>query len=111
MTLVFCFAGQTIFAQESSDTNTETASKVDLKKDDLIKKYSWTKSFFDNTTSPVIAVKEMLSVAGTDYVLIETKDSKTMYDSDGKRYCADSAELNCIEFYKLKPGILTWNQS
>ncbi len=110
MMLAFCFNLQSVVAQEVAADKAE-ASKGDPKKDELIKTYAWTKPHFENTATPVLAIKQMQSAEGHEFVLIESEDSKTLYDTSGKQYCADHAQLDCVDFYKLSPSDLTWKRS
>ncbi len=99
---LFCLMSQIGLAQEKVDITEDPI------KDELIKTYSWTKAFFENTAEPVVYLSEMENESGHQYVLIESKNAKTLYDTNGKQYCADHSELSCVEYYKLSEGKLSW---
>lgn len=103
--MTLCFASQTTYAQDKAE------SVEDPIRDQFVKTYAWTKAFFENTSEPVVAMKKMQTAEGHEYLLMESKASRTLYDISGKQYCTDNAKLDCIEFYKLKDGDLAWERS
>lgn len=103
--LCFFFFNQTGYAQENTD------AKKDPIKEKFVKAYDWTKAHFENTAKPIVSMKQMQTVEGHEYVLIETEATKTLFDKSGKQYCTDHSELNCVEFYKLSAGDLIWKKS
>lgn len=108
--LAFFSICQLGYSQETvKEAATET--KAELDKQELINSYSWMKTHFENTSNPVVSVKEMQAEGGANFIFVESKDSKIMFDSDGKRYCTDSKDFSCMEFYKLNEGSLSWARS
>jgi len=103
--LSFCLCTQVVFGQDNAD------SKEDPIKEQFVKAYSWIKPYFEDAAKSIISIKQMQTVEGHEYILVESEASKTLYDTSGKQYCADHAELNCVEFYKLSEGKLTWKKS
>ncbi len=103
----FCQLG---FSQETVKEAT-IKTEAELDKQELIDAYSWMKTHFEDTANPVVAVKEMQAEGGANFIFVEFKDSKIMFDSDGKRYCVDSKDFSCMEFYKLNEGSLSWARS
>lgn len=105
-----CLMAQSSTAQqvEVLDNQKEVVEKTDKAK--LLKKYTWLSTHLKKMTK-VKAIAEMRHKEHKDFVIIETTDSKIMYDSNGKTYCTESPELNCTEYYKLTPGKLKWRQS
>lgn len=105
LVLSFCLCSQVVFGQDNTD------SKEDPIKEQFVKAYSWTKPYFEDASKSIVSIKQMQTVEGHEYILVESEATKTLYDTSGKQYCADHAELNCVEFYKLNEGKLTWKKS
>lgn len=101
----FCLVSYCSYAQDKID------AKEDPIKDQFVKAYAWTKIHFDNKSEPLVSLKQMKSAEGHEFILVESKTSKVLYDTTGKQYCADHVGLNCIEFYKLSESDLTWSKS
>jgi hypothetical protein len=97
----------------SQETVKEIAmqTKAEADKQELINAYSWMKTHFENSVNPIVSVKEMQAAGGSKFIFIESKDSNVMFDSDGKKYCADGKDFSCMEFYKLNEASLSWAKS
>jgi len=106
--LAFCTATEIGFAQENA-TAAELETKDDPKKDEILKAYAWTKAHFENKS--VVSIVQMKSDEGYEYILVESDDTNTLFDTDGEQYCADHEQLNCVEFYKLSATSLSWKRS
>lgn len=102
-----CFF-QTTFAQEKNSEVDDVKTKKELKKEAIIKKYSWTESIFEKSEKDLGSVNEYIAPNGSVYVIIDLKGAKTMYNTSGETYCADHASLSCLKFYELVPGNLSW---
>lgn len=98
------------YAQDAVNLD-ETAVKEKSAKEQLIQKYEWVKAHLNNKTQPVHHLAEMRFERDVYFVMIETADGKVVYDNNGNRHCTDSPELNCINFYKLREGELSWSAS
>ena len=112
---ILCLTSNVITAQTASLTSNidiaESDSETTSEKDELIKKYPWVKTHMKNNTTDLLKVSEVLSEGIHNFVMIETDDNKTFYDKDGNRYCTQTDEVNCEEFYNMSPGQLKWNRS
>lgn len=101
----FCLASHTTSAQDQMNP------KEDPIKEQFVETYAWTKAHFENKTEPIVSIKQMQTAEGSEFIQVETKAAKILYDTSGKQYCSDHAELNCAEFYKLSDGDLSWKKS
>lgn len=103
--LAFCLISFNSFSQE------KLTAKEDPIKDQFVETYAWTKSHFESKSNAVVSMKEMETAEGHKFVLVESKDSKVLYDTNGEQYCTDYEDFNCVEFYKLSKGDLSWKKS
>ena len=110
MTLAFSVVSKHASAQDHVHTAQDPKAKMEVKKEEMIKKYAWTKDIFEKSVSDLVSVKEYAMSNGVNFILVETKDSKKMYDTAGKVYCADYDSFSCLDFYKLTLGDLSWRQ-
>lgn len=108
MILILGCTVQLGYAQDAVNLDEKTA-EVESAKEQLIQKYEWVKAHLDNTDQPVQQITEMRYGRDVDFVSIETTQSTVIYDHKGNRHCSDTPGLNCIEFYKLREGELSWS--
>lgn len=115
MMLVLCLASNVTTAQATvvqsvSDTQNNTEAEPKTDKDALVKKYPWVKKLIKETAEGKLNISEVMSEGVHDFLLVETNESKILYDTSGKPYCTSHASLDCNEFYKITPGELKWNR-
>lgn len=110
MLFAFCFVTQAASAQQVAELESKKETVVKTDKDKLLEKYNWLGNHLKKMKN-VKHVTEMQYEGSTDFVIIETSDSKVLYDADGQTYCTESKDLNCVQHYKLTPGVLRWSQS
>lgn len=108
--LACCSFTKFAFAQEASKKITEI-TETEVAKEKLLEKYDWLKSHLETHEKEILQVQELIYAGSKEFVLIETKDKTIMYDGDGQRYCTESPELNCKEYYKLTSSNLKWSPS
>ena len=107
---VLCLSSNGFFAQGltvSEDMITDY-TYVTSNKDELIRKYLWDKSHFESTHKPPTKVSEVLSGGQCKFGVIETKNMKVLYDTQGKTYYTDLKSHYRSRFYKISLGELQW---
>ena len=105
-TLVFVLIAfvQNSYAQDSNSDR----DKIKTKKEALIEKYTWTKDIFDQSEKDLNSIYEYVMPNGMTYIVVDSKNAITLFDSAGNKYCVDHETVNCREFYKLTKGDLGW---
>jgi uncharacterized membrane-anchored protein YhcB (DUF1043 family) len=96
---------------QSATINEDIKNEMKTEKEEFIQKYSWTKSLFEKPTQDLLSISEFESEGGTKFIVVKSKESNVMYDADGKVYCTDNENLNCIDFYKFSPSTLNWSKA